>query len=74
MGAKIYVKVKASSGKRSIENFGNSRYLVYLSEPAENDRANIELINLLSKYFGVPHSKIVIKTGRHDNNKMIEIL
>lgn len=69
----IHVKVKPSSGKKEVESFGDNRYLVYLKEPPENDRANIELINLLSKHFGTPHSMIKIKTGRHDNNKTLEI-
>ena len=74
MGTTIYIKVKPNSGKRSIESFGNNRYLVYLSEPPENDKANIELTSMLSKYFGVPPAKIVIKHGRSGDNKMIEIV
>lgn len=70
----IKVKVKPNSGKRQIESFGNDMYLVYLKEPPENDRANIELINMLAKYFGVPHTKVKIKIGRYSNNKTIEIL
>ncbi|MEK6875092.1 MAG: DUF167 domain-containing protein [Nanoarchaeota archaeon] len=69
----IYIKVKANSSKKSIENFGNNRYLVYLKEPAENDRANIELLNTLAKYFTTPASRMRIKSGHHQENKIIEM-
>lgn len=69
----INVKVKASSGKQEIEGFGNNRYLVYLKSEPENNKANIELINLLSKYFGIPHKNIKIKAGLTSSEKMIEL-
>jgi len=69
----IYVKVKANSSREEIESFGNNRYLVYLKEPPENNRANIELINLLSKYFGTPVTKVRIKAGLSNNEKILEI-
>ena len=69
----INVKVKPDSSKSEIENFGNHRYLVYLTEPAEDNRANIELINLLSKYLGIPHNHIKIKFGLNSREKILEI-
>lgn len=69
----INVKVKPSSGKQEVESFGNDRYLVYLKEPPENNRANMELINILAKYMTVPPTRIHIIRGLSDNNKVIEI-
>ena len=69
----IHVKVKPSSSKQEIQDFGNSRYLIYLKEAPENNKANIELINLLSKHFGTPHQRIKIKTGSNSSEKMLEI-
>lgn len=69
----IHVKVKTRSSERKIENFGNDRYLVYLKEEPEHNKANIELINLLAKYFSTPFADIKIKTGLTSNEKMIEI-
>jgi len=74
MPTKIKVKVKPNSAKNSIENFENNMYLVYLKEPAENNRANIELINMLSKYFGVPVGRIKIKFGTSSSEKTIELM
>jgi uncharacterized protein YggU (UPF0235/DUF167 family) len=69
----IHVKVKPNSGRQSVESFGDGRYLVYLKSPPENDRANIELINLLSKELGVPPKSFSIKFGRSSDKKIIEI-
>jgi len=69
----IHAKVKPSSSKQSIESFGDRRYLVYLKSAPENDRANIELINLLSKELGVPAKSLKIKFGRTSNKKIIEV-
>lgn len=69
----INVKVKPNSSQRKIEDFGDHRYLIYLTEPPENNRANIEMINMLAKFFGVPPGHINIKRGMTGNEKLIEI-
>lgn len=69
----INVKVKTRSNKQSIESFGNNRYLVYLKAEPENNKANIELINMLSKYFGIPVGRIRIKAGLTNDEKMLEL-
>jgi uncharacterized protein YggU (UPF0235/DUF167 family) len=69
----IHVRVKPNSSKQKIESFGGGRYLVYLKSAPENDRANIELINLLSKELGVPPKSFAIKFGRSSDKKIIEI-
>jgi len=70
----INVKVKTNSSKQSIENFGDGRYLIYLKSEPENNKANIELINFLSKHFGVPPKSIKIKFGQSSDKKLVEIL
>jgi uncharacterized protein (TIGR00251 family) len=69
----IHVKVKPNSGKKGMESFGDNRHLVYLKEPPENGRANIELINFLAKQFVTPANRIRIKSGLNSYNKVIEI-
>ena len=70
----INVRVKTRSSEQKIVRFGDNRFLIYLKEEPENNKANIELINLLSRYFGVPHARIKIKTGMTSQDKMIEML
>ncbi len=70
----INIKVKTNSSKQKIENFGGGRYLIYLKSEPENNKANIELINFLSKEFGVSPKSIKIKFGQTSDKKLIEIL
>lgn len=69
----ITVKVKTRSSKPHIENFGNNRYLAYLSSEPENNKANVELISMLSRYFGVPPAHVKIKFGFSSDEKLVEI-
>lgn len=68
----INVKVKVSSGKNEVEKVDNENYLVFLKSPPENNKANIELIKLLDKYFDA--KEIKIKTGKTSKRKRVEVL
>jgi len=63
----INVKVKPNSKKFHVKE-GN-RWVVSLTEPAENNRANLELIKELSKLYG----SCKILRGKTSRNKTIEI-
>jgi len=69
----IKVKVKTKHSKQEVVRFGDNRFLIYLQSEPENNKANIELIGLLSKYFGVPPARIKIKFGFSSDEKLIEI-
>ena len=70
---RIVVKVKPNSNISEIVK-KDSMYIAYLkSLPIEN-KANIELITLLSTYFNVAKSNVIIKRGKTSNLKLIEIL
>ncbi len=70
---KIYVKVKPNSSEQKVVRFGDFRFLVYVKSAPENDKANIEMINLLSKHLGVPPKSLKITFGRTSNDKILEI-
>lgn len=70
----INVKVKTRHSEQKIEPFGEGRYLVYLKSEPEQNKANAELINLLSKHFGIPVGRIRIKFGLSSDKKVIEML
>jgi uncharacterized protein (TIGR00251 family) len=65
----IKVKVHPSSGKREIAE-KNGEYDVHLKSAPENNKANIELVKLLKKYFNRPAR---IKSGLSSRNKIVEI-
>lgn len=70
---KIKVKVKTKKEKQKIVEFDDDRYLIYLKSEPKDNKANIELINLLSKYFSVSPKDIKIKSGNGSRDKILEI-
>ena len=66
----IKVKVKPSSGKQSIEK-KEGFYVINVKSKPENNKANIEVIKLLERYFKKP---VKIKSGLTSRNKVIEII
>ncbi|MEK6873763.1 MAG: DUF167 domain-containing protein [Nanoarchaeota archaeon] len=70
----ISVKVKPKSGKQEMIKIDDNMYLVYLKSEPEDNKANIELISLVSKYFNTNHSNVIIKRGLRSRNKILEVL
>jgi len=70
---KIKVKVKPNSKKQDIKDLGNNKYIVYVTSLPVKNKANVELINLLSKYLGIPAKQIKIKTGHSSQNKILQV-
>lgn len=69
---KISVTVKPRAREEKVEKTDNG-YLVYVREPAEENKANRALREVLSKYFGVSKSKISILSGLKSRHKIVEI-
>ncbi len=67
----IYVKVKLNSKKQKMEVVSSKEYIVSLKNLAENNKANLELLKLLGKYF---NKKIRIIKGLKNKKKIIEII
>lgn len=68
----IKIKVKLHSNNPRLEKVTNSSYIAYLSEPPEKNKANLQLIKMLSKEFFTPKEKIKIKTPA-SREKLVEI-
>ncbi len=73
MITKINVRVRANSSESKIEDFGDYKFLVYVKSPAEDNKANIEMLNLVAKHIGVPATKLRIISGASGKDKTIEI-
>ena len=67
---KIRVKVKPNSKKSGIEKIGDRLYFVKLTSLPINNKANIELVESLKKYF---KKNIKIISGFNSRIKTIEI-
>jgi len=66
----ILVKVYPHSGKEEIVRISDKEYKVYLKKPAEDNKANIELLKILKKHF---LKDIKIIKGLKSRNKIIEV-
>lgn len=66
----IQVKVKAGCKKESIQKLSDNEYIISVNEKAENNKANLAVVKLLSKYF---KKKISIKSGLKNKNKIISL-
>lgn len=70
---KISVKVKPNSKESKVKKIEGNIFLVYVkSSPIEN-KANKEMIEVISEHFGVQKSKISIVSGHSSKNKIVEI-
>jgi uncharacterized protein (TIGR00251 family) len=76
---KIKVKVKTNSGEQVVEKISKdlffeegfeALYFVKLKSSAEGGKANLELVKLLSKYFG---KEVKIKSGFSSRMKIVEV-
>lgn len=68
----FYVRVKTKCSKVEIQDFGNHRYLVHLTEVPTHNDANRELINVMGKFLGIPPLKLRIVLGATTADKVIE--
>lgn len=71
---RIYVRVVPRSSFNYIEKISESEYRVKLTSPPVEGKANEKLIEVLSEYFGVAKSLIIIVGGKSSRIKMVDIL
>ncbi len=70
---RIRVLVKPNAKRSRIES-RNDIYIVYVDAPPAKGKANKRLIEILSKHFGIPKSRVRIIHGHHSREKVVEIL
>lgn len=70
----LTIKVTPKSGKHEIAGImANGRVKIKLKSAPEKGKANEELIELLSEYFGVPRKNIILKIGGKSKEKVVTI-
>lgn len=69
----LQIKVKTSSSKSGI-SIKDDVYFVSLKSTPQKNKANIELIEVLSSYFNTPKSSVKILRGLKSKRKLVEIL
>jgi len=70
----MIIKVRAKPNSDSSEIIEKEDYFIAsLKSPPEKNQANLELIKLLCKKYGVDHRRIKIKSGASSNHKIVEV-
>ena len=69
----LKIKVKPNSGKQEINIVSGDEYIISLKKRSEDNKANIELLNLLKRYFNISVQNIKIIKGLKSRNKIIEV-
>lgn len=70
----IHIKIFPDAKEDLVEAKTETSFLVHVREPAEQNRANKRMIELLSKYFQKPTGRFRILTGHHQPSKIIEVI
>lgn len=73
MNTNIVVRVKSRTTKKSIEYFGNDRYLIK-TESDDHNIINKEVVEMLSKYMGLAPNRIILKAGFSNQDKLLQII
>ena len=71
---KISVRVKPNSKIEKVDKLNDKEYILSVKAQAKEGKANEAAIKLLSQYFGLPKSRIIILKGNTCKNKIIELL
>ena len=70
---KISVKVKPNARQEKIEKVNESHFLIWVKERPQEGKANKAVVKVLSEYFGVPQSQVVLLKGQSSKGKIFEI-
>lgn len=70
----IHVKVFPDEKRDEVVKQSETSFYVYVREPAEHNRANIQMKVLISKELKIPIHKLKIITGHHHSSKIVEVL
>jgi len=70
---RITVHVKPNARQETVAVREDGVYIVKVSVPPVEGKANERLVEVLSRHFGRPRSAIQILKGTHGRHKIIEI-
>ncbi len=70
----IKVRVTPNARKAGVIKVDEASYEIRVDERASDGRANKRLIEIASKYFGVPKSRVFIVSGAKSRDKIIEVV
>lgn len=69
---KIFANVKPGAREERIERISDKEFNIWIEEPAENNKANIRVMNVLARTLGISALDMTIKNPK-SRRKIIEI-
>ena len=72
----MYIQVRVNPGakREEVKKIGLTRLEVSVREPAEMNRANNKVIELVAEHFGVPVNKVRLISGHTSQSKVFSIM
>lgn len=70
---KIYVQVKVNRKKEGVEKKEDGSLLVWTKEPAQEGRANEDVIRQVASYYNIPKSSVELLIGHKNKIKVFEV-
>jgi hypothetical protein len=70
---RIQVRVMPRSKNRGVIKLEDGTWLVRVTEPAQNGKANTAVLEELARHFGIPKTSLSIVLGSGSRLKVIEI-
>jgi len=69
----ITIRVKPNSRRNEVEKLEDGTYLVRVTSPPVEGKANEKVIEVLAEYFGKPKRSISIIRGENSKQKIVRI-
>ena len=71
---KITIRVKPNARKNEVKQIDTRNYIVSVTAPPVEGRANEKVVEVLAEYFGKPKRCVILLRGETGKIKVIEIL
>jgi len=70
---KIQINVRPNSKNLFVQKISENEYIIHLKHQAKDGKANEELVDVLSDFFGVKKSSVKIIRGFTGKKKVVEV-
>jgi uncharacterized protein (TIGR00251 family) len=71
---KITIRVKPNARKNEVKQIDTKNYIVSVTAPPMEGKANEKVVEVLAEYFGKPKRSVTLLRGETGKIKVIEIL
>jgi len=72
--AYIKIKLHPKSKKQKVEKISEEKFEIWVKSKAEQNLANMEMLEILAEFLEIERGKLKIISGHHRPSKMIEVL